>query len=269
MLAAETTHACRSLCPAAGADPQSLRPARGRRSGRPALVIIRVPLSLVVLLTAAACDPDQVMGPPDPAKPSDAEGVRHEQAKHEQAKHDAADRFAVCMAGCIEGHAQSPTDRQTCRLTCGADHVEDSGPGPTPDTKAALGRFETCVDDGCDRSASATDAATCRLNCAQTALAGVDDVAALTGPSRACAVSCLEQVGECEAACTGGVDEKATCRLQCTSLGGRCLGACEADPSATPRIPAIPPRVHTKAAVDDDRTVSIPERTRATLPSPP
>lgn len=238
--------------------------------------ILRVPLVLVVLLCGSACDPSAVFGgadagpaepAPDPAKAA-ADAAAHERA---QAKKTADDRFAVCMAGCIEGRAQSPTDRQTCRLTCGADRLEPGGPGPSPSTKAALARWQTCIDDGCPGDASGTDAATCRLNCAQGALAG-EAVPTLRGAARGCAVSCLEQVGDCEAACTtkGDADAAATCRLQCTSLGERCLGSCEADPSATPKIPAAPPEpTKERPTSEGDGGASIPERTRAKLPSPP
>src|SRR5690606_22916662 len=209
---------------------------------------VRLPpvvLALTALLTTSACDPEEAAGQDgaegaeaklDPAKAAaDAAAKEREQAKQEAAGH-----FAVCMAGCIEGRAQSPTDRQTCRLTCGADRLEAGGPGPSPSSTAALARWQTCVDDGCGKGGSATDAATCRLNCAQTALTG-DAAPALRGAARGCAVSCLEQVGDCEAACSGDADGVATCRMQCSGAGERCLGRCEADPTTTPTKPAAAP----------------------------
>lgn len=239
-----------------------------RRRHAPSLLLTT--LALLTVPIAIACDPDELAGQvtpkPDPAK-AEADAAAQRVAQAEQARKDAADAFAVCMAGCIEGQAQSPTDRQSCRLTCGADRLEPGGPGPSPSTKAALARWQTCTDDGCRGSGSATDAATCRLNCAQTALAG-DAAPTLRGPARGCAVSCLEELGDCETACTGDADAVATCRLQCTSLGERCLGVCEADPSATPTIPATAPEPPASAAADEAK-VSVPKATRDRLPTPP
>src|SRR5690606_26701656 len=190
---------------------------------------VRLPpvvLALTALLTTSACDPEEAAGQDgaegaeaklDPAKAAaDAAAKEREQAKQEAAGH-----FAVCMAGCIEGRAQSPTDRQTCRLTCGADRLEAGGPGPSPSSTAALARWQTCVDDGCGKGGSATDAATCRLNCAQTALTGG-----------------VAQGGDCGAACAGDADGVATGRMQCSGAGERCLGRCEAEPTTTPTKPA-------------------------------
>jgi hypothetical protein len=219
-------------------------------------------------LATAACDPDEVLGDvappaekPDPAKAA-ADAAAQQKAATQKAE---ADRFATCMAGCFEGKAQTPTDRQTCRLTCGADRLAQ-GTGPSEATRAALGRFERCLETDCGKPGSATDAATCRLTCAQAALAG-EGAPALGATARGCAASCLEQTGDCDAGCTGGADDAATCRLQCTSLGERCLGRCEQDPSARPTLvtegtAAAPP------AAKAEPTPSVPKETRRTLPAP-
>jgi hypothetical protein len=202
------------------------------------VVTDRLALALALLfITVGACDPDEVLGNaeavPDPAKAA-AKAAGERVAATKKA---AEDHFSTCMAACIEGRAQSATDRQTCRLTCGADRISAGGSGPSPGTKTALARFETCLDADCAKVANATDAATCRLTCAQAALAG-EAAPALRATARGCAVSCLEQTGDCEAACTGGPDDMATCKLQCTSLGEHCVERCVEDPSATPKLPA-------------------------------
>jgi pyruvate/2-oxoglutarate dehydrogenase complex dihydrolipoamide acyltransferase (E2) component len=197
-------------------------------------------------LVAVACDPDedevdQVLAElaptptkADPAKDAaDAAAKRVAEAK--AAKKAAADDFATCMAGCFGGNVPSPTDRQTCRLTCGADRLAAEGPAASPSVKAALGRFDTCLDADCRKPSSATDSATCRLTCAQAALAG-QAALPLAATARECGVSCLEHCGDCDAACRrdGSSEDAATCRLQCLTLGERCLGKCEADASRAP-----------------------------------
>lgn len=217
----------------------------------------RISVALVLSCLAAACDPDEVDAvveelAPAPTKADPAKDAADAAAKKAaDTKKANAEQFAMCMAGCFEGTAQrSPTDRQTCRLTCGADRLAEA-PGASAGTKAALGRFDACLDADCRKAGSATDAATCRLTCAQAALAG-EAAPALAATARGCAVSCLEHTGECEAACTGTPDDVATCRLQCMALGERCVGKCEEDPSARPRPgPLTPP-------ADTARTSSSP-----------
>lgn len=230
--------------------------------------------AVLVLSCLAACDPDEVDAvmeelAPTPSKADPAKDAADAAAKTlADTKRAAADRFALCMAGCFEGTAQrSPTDRQTCRLTCGADRLA-AGHGASAGTKAALGRFDTCLDADCRKAGSATDAATCRLTCAQAALAG-DGAPALAKTARGCAVSCLEHTGDCEAACTGTPDDVATCRLQCMALGERCVGKCEEDPSARPQPGATPPEG--KAGVNETKAappVSAPKKTRDERPAP-
>lgn len=232
-----------------------------------------IALALCWIVTAA-CDPDEVdeaigkLAPPaekaDPAKTA-AEAAAKQVADAKQA---TADDFAVCMAGCFGGKAQSPTDRQTCRLACGADRLATEGSGASASTKAALGRFDACLDADCKAPGSATDAATCRLTCAQAALAG-PAAPSLAATARGCAVSCLEHTGHCEASCTGSADDTATCRLQCTSLGERCLGRCEEDPSARPELAAPPEGKATGVAETKAEPVpSVPKKTLEKLPAP-
>lgn len=236
----------------------------------------RIFVTLVLSCFAAACDPDEGDEAlddllPTPSKADPAKDAADAAAtKVTETKKAAADQFATCMAGCFEGTAQrSPGDRHTCRLTCGADRFAE-GTGASADTKAALGRFAACVDTDCREPARATDAATCRLTCAQAALAG-PGAPTLAATARGCAASCLEHTGECEAACTGTPDDTATCRLQCTGLGGRCLGKCEEDPSTQPRLGGATsegkaaPTGAAKAAAP----VAVPKKTRETLPAPP
>lgn len=212
-----------------------------------------------------ACDPDpeeEGLAPPlGPPAEDAAKAAAAAAAAEDAAAKDAAADFTVCMAGCSEGKALSPTDRHTCRLTCGADQLSADGPGPTPATKAALARFEHCLDQGC--TGPKTDAATCRLTCAQQALTGAGPDR-LSGQARGCSVSCLEEVGECEGACSGGTDDSATCRLHCQDTGQRCLGRCEQDPSA----PAPAPTAAAPFTGKPETTVSVPEATRAALPPP-
>jgi hypothetical protein len=218
----------------------------------------------------AACDPDEVLGDvappaekPDPAKAA-ADAAAKQKADTKKAE---ADRVATCMAGCFEGKAQTPTDRQTCRLTCGADRLAE-GHGPSEGAKAALGRFEGCLEADCRKPGSATDAATCRLTCAQAALAG-EGAPPLAATARGCAASCLEQTGDCDAGCTGGADDAATCRLQCTSLGERCLGRCEQDPSARPKLIETPPDAKPFAGeAKGSPPPAVPKQTLDTLPAP-
>lgn len=223
----------------------------------------------LTLLLVTACDPDEILGnattdatPPDPAK-AEAKAAAKKVAETKKA---AADEFAVCMAGCIDGHAQSPTDRQTCRLSCGAERITGEGPDPSAGTKAAVARFETCIDADCAKAGSVDDAATCRLNCAQAALSG-QGAPALAATARGCAVSCLEQTGDCEASCRGTPDDAATCKLQCSSLGGHCLGHCEADPSATPKL-VTKPEGKAAGAGAVEPAVSVPNKTLEQLPAP-
>lgn len=232
---------------------------------------LRLPAALVLcLLVAAACDPDEVIGElaPPPTKADPAKEAADAAAKRvADTKKAAADDFATCMAGCFEGKAPSPTDRQTCRLTCGADRLTEVG-GPTADAKAALGRFDTCLSADCATNGAATDAATCRLTCAQAALAG-PAAPSLAATARGCSVSCLEQTGDCTAACTGNADDAATCRLQCAGLGERCLGKCVEDPSARPKLMATPPEGKASGGETKvEATSSVPKRTLETLPAP-
>lgn len=232
-------------------------------------------LAVLVLLAVAACDPeegiDDLLPPPgpapaDPAKQAaDAAAARATEAK--QAARAKEVDFAACMAGCFSGTSPSPTDRQTCRLTCGADRLPAAGSGPSEVTKAALGRFDTCLDADCRAAGSATDAATCRLTCAQATFAG-PAAPPLTEPTRGCAVSCLEHVGDCAATCTSNADDAATCRLQCADVGRRCITHCEADPGA----PAKPPTAPAGAAAPPappPAPASVPKATREGLPPPP
>lgn len=237
-------------------------------------LVRRISIALVLSCLAAACDPDEVDAvveelAPAPTKADPAKDAADAAAKEvADAKKADADRFALCMAGCFEGTAQrSPTDRQTCRLTCGADRLAE-GPGASAGTKAALGRFDTCLDADCRKAGSATDAATCRLTCAQAALAG-EAAPALAATARGCAVSCLEHTGDCEAACTGTPDDVATCRLQCMALGERCVGRCEEDPSARPQLGATPPEGKPSASETKPApSVSVPKKTLEKLPAP-
>lgn len=221
------------------------------------------------LLAVAACDPDEVIGelaPPPPTADPAKEAADAAAKQVADTKKAAADDFATCMAGCFEGKTPSPTDRQTCRLTCGADRLADDGPGASAGTKAALGRFEACLAADC-KARDTTDAATCRLTCAQAALAG-PAAPPLAAAARGCAVSCLEQTGDCDAACTGSADDAATCRLQCTSLGERCLGKCEADPSARPKLTTAPPEGKAPAGKPVEPAVSVPKETLEKPPAP-
>lgn len=225
---------------------------------------------LALAFVTAACDPDEVLGdvkappaPADPAKQAAAAAAK----QVADTKKAQADHFATCMAGCFEGTALSPTDRQTCRLTCGADRLAAAGPGASADAKAALGRFEACLAADCTGSGAATDTATCRLTCAQAALAG-PAAPALATTARGCAVSCLEQTGDCSAACTGSADDAATCRLQCTSLGERCLGRCDADPSARPKLTESPSDAKPFAGEAKGPPPAVPKATLDTLPAP-
>lgn len=234
----------------------------------------RISVALVLSCLAAACDPDEVDAvveelAPAPTKADPAKDAADAAAKKvADTKKADTDRFTLCMAGCFEGKAQrSPTDRQTCRLTCGADRLAE-GPGASAGSKAALGRFDTCLDADCRKAGSATDAATCRLTCAQAALAG-EAAPALAATARGCAVSCLEHTGDCQATCTGTPDDVATCRLQCIALGERCVGKCEEDPSARPQLGATPPEGKAGASGETKvEPVSVPKKTRDELPAP-
>ncbi|MEX1362299.1 MAG: hypothetical protein AB1Z98_04190 [Nannocystaceae bacterium] len=225
----------------------------------------------LLLVLGVGCDPPDLFGttgdppPPkaDPAKQA-AEAAAAEVAAAKEAKEAEAKAFAVCMAGCIGPEANSPTDRQTCRLSCGADQLDADGPGPSAATRAALGRFEGCLE-GC-APGPGTDAATCRLTCAQSAMAG-QGPQALDEPQRGCSVSCLEHAGECEAQCEGSPDDVATCRLQCTGLGERCLERCRDDPEAAAKARAAPPPP-APAAPEPPAKVSIPKSTAERLPAP-
>lgn len=219
---------------------------RGRRlwgqAGSVVSLAHRISVALVLSCLAAACDPDEVDAvvgelAPAPTKADPAKDAADAAAKRvADTKQATADEFSVCMAGCFEGTAQrSATDRQTCRLTCGADRLAE-GHGASAVSKAALGRFDSCLDTDCRKPGSATDAATCRLTCAQAALAG-GGAPALAVTARGCAVSCLEHAGDCHAACTGTPDDVATCRLQCMALGERCVAKCEASTSGTKAPP--------------------------------
>ena len=229
---------------------------------------------LVLSCLACACDPDEdavdaVLEElaPAPSKADPAKDAADAAAKQAaEGKKAAADRFAVCMAGCFDGKVPSPTDRHTCRLTCGADRLSAEGNTASVDGKAALARFEACFDADCRRPGSTTNTATCRLTCAEAALAG-DAAPTLAPTARSCAVSCLEHAGECEAACKGTPDDVATCQLQCTSLGERCVARCEEDPSARPATPTT-----VEASASETKTVapvSVPKKTRESLPTPP
>jgi hypothetical protein len=238
----------------------------------------RIVLVLCSIVTAA-CDPDedeidQVIGQiaPTPTKADPAKDAADAAAKRlADGKKAAADHFAVCMAGCFEGKAQrSATDRQTCRLTCGAHELAAEGPAASTGIKAALGRFDTCLDADCRRHESTTDAATCRLTCAQAALAG-EAAPPLAATARDCAVSCLEHTGDCEATCKhdGSPDDVATCRLQCLGLGERCLGRCEEDPSARAEHSETKPDGKAASAeAAKTEAVSVPKKTLKQLPAP-
>lgn len=229
-----------------------------------------------VLSWLVACDPeegDEALDDllPTPSKSDPARDAAEAAATTAaESKKGAADQFATCMAGCFEGTAQrSPGDRHTCRLTCGAERIGEEM-GASADGKTALGRFDACLDADCRKPGLTTDAATCRLTCAQAALAG-PGAPALAKTARGCAASCLEHTGNCEAACSGSPDDLATCRLQCTSLGERCVGKCEKDPSARPELGAAtsdgkaPSAGETKAAAP----VAVPKKTLEKLPAPP
>ena len=208
----------------------------------------------------------------DPAKVDPAKQAAAAAAKQAaDAKKAAADGFAVCMAGCFDGKVPSPTDRQTCRLTCGVDRLAAQGTAASPEIKAVLGRFDTCIAADCGKPSSATNAATCRLTCAQAALAG--NTAPLATTARECSLSCLEHTGDCEAACkgAGGPDDAATCGLQCLRVGERCLGRCEEDPSARAEAIETKPGASVPAAgtgKPEPTATSVPKQTLSKLPAP-
>lgn len=235
--------------------------------------------SILVLVPwlALACDPSEAVDvarkaeaarhekKPDPAKEA-ADAAKAKVAADEAAKEAAAVEFATCMAACTGPDVQSPTDRQTCRLRCGADDLPEDDSGMNKGILAITGRFQKCMDDGCTEPDGASNAVTCRLTCAQSAVSG-DGPQALAEPQRGCSVSCLEQMGDCETECKGSADDKATCKLQCTTVGQRCLARCEEDPEAAEKAKnAVPPEAPPTPEAAPE--VSIPEGTAKTLPNP-
>ena len=196
-------------------------------------------IGVIVLLLG--CDPP---GASEPAKPQ-------VDAQPEPSATDERARFGTCMAACAEAKMLSETDRETCRLSCEAAKGDEEVT-PTAIGKALTGRLVGCVER-CPRGEIATDRGTCMLTCAQQASSG-SEASHWSAEQRGCAAACLEQVGTCLGRCPQGGDDGATCRLQCTSAGERCVPRCDVPglhdvgpakavapaPKVTPEVPPPP-----------------------------